>query len=49
MKLLERLVTGEKKLANIVVTAANKNRSFAGAVPAASKSVSRVLKKISGE
>ena len=48
MKSLERLVTGEEKLVNIVATVANKSRSSAGAAPAAFKSVRSVLKKTSG-
>jgi len=48
MKSLERLVSGEEELANIVAIAANKSRSFAGAAPAAFKSVRCVLKKTSG-
>jgi hypothetical protein len=48
MKSLERLVSGEEKLVNIVATVANKSRSFAGVAPAAFKSVRYVLKKTSG-
>jgi len=43
------VVTGREGLGIIVVTAAGKNRSFAGVVPVAFKFVKNVLKKINGE
>jgi len=43
------VVTEKEKSEIIVVTAANWNRNFAGAVPVVFKFVRNVLKKINGE